>query len=62
MTSARPSIDVPQIIACKLQQSGDVFPRAEIVSLERLSVPEIQSRLDTLKNEISAIPGVTGFG
>ncbi len=46
----------------KLQQSGDVFPRAEIVSLERLSVPEIQSRLDTLKNEISAISGVTGFG
>jgi len=46
----------------KLQESGDVFPRSQIVSLQRLNVPEIQSRLEVLRNEISAISGVAGFG
>lgn len=46
----------------KLQESGDIFPRAQIVSLQRLLVPEIQSRQEVLRNEISLIPGVTGFG
>ncbi len=46
----------------KLQESGDVFPRSQVVSLQRLNVPEIQSRLEVLKNEISAVSGVTGFG
>jgi putative ABC transport system permease protein len=46
----------------KLQESGDIFPRSQIVSIQRLNVPEIQSRLEVIKNEISTIPGVTGFG
>ena len=46
----------------KLQESGDIFPRSQIVSIQRLNVPEIQSRLEVIRNEVSAIPGVTGFG
>ncbi len=46
----------------KLLESGDIFPRSQIVSIQRLNVPEIQSRLEVIRNEISAIPGVIGFG
>jgi putative ABC transport system permease protein len=45
----------------KLQKSADIYPRAQIVSLQRLSVPGIRSRFDVLKNEISTVRGVTGF-
>ena len=46
----------------RLQESGDIFPRSQIVSLQRLNVPEILSRQDVLRNEISAVAGVTYFG
>ena len=45
----------------RLQDAGDIFPRSQIVTLDRLKLPAIQSQLDVLRNEIRAIPGVTGI-
>ncbi len=44
----------------KLEESGNIFPRSQVVTLQRLDVDSIQMRLDSLRNELLAIPGVTG--
>lgn len=45
----------------KIEESGDIYPRSQIVTLQRLQLPRIQSRLDVLRNEIAAIQGVTSI-
>ena len=42
----------------KVKESSYVFPRSEIYTIDRLSVDSVRDRLDTLKNELEAIPNV----
>lgn len=42
----------------KIQESSYIFPRAEIYNLNRVGVPAIQERLETLRNELEALPNV----
>jgi putative ABC transport system permease protein len=44
----------------KIANASDLYPRSQIISLQRLDVESIRSRLDTLKNELRQIPGVEG--
>ena len=43
----------------KVKESSYEFPRSEIYTMDRLSVEGIQGRLDTLKNELEALPNVS---
>lgn len=43
----------------KVQDAGDIYPRSQIITLQRLSVESIQARLSALRNELLQIPGVT---
>ena len=42
----------------RVKESSYEFPRSEIYTLERLYVDSIRDRLDTLKNELEALPNV----
>lgn len=42
----------------KVVNSSEIYPRSQIVTLERLSIDEIQARRDTLTNEILGVQGV----
>ncbi|MDH4126325.1 MAG: ABC transporter permease [Gammaproteobacteria bacterium] len=42
----------------KVQESSYIFPRAEIYNLNRLGVETIQDRLETLRIELEALPGI----
>ena len=42
----------------KVKESSYVFPRSEIYTMDRLFVEGIKGRLDTLKNELEALPNV----
>jgi putative ABC transport system permease protein len=42
----------------KIEDSSNVFPRSEIITLKRLDVEPIQARMNTLRNELLKIPGV----
>ncbi|MEM9530439.1 MAG: FtsX-like permease family protein [Pseudomonadota bacterium] len=42
----------------KVEEESYVFPRDEVYNLERLGVDDIAPRLDTLKNELEALPSV----
>ena len=42
----------------KINESSYIFPRAEIYSLNRISVDSIQDRLDTLRHELESLPNV----
>ncbi|MGI9247702.1 MAG: FtsX-like permease family protein [Woeseiaceae bacterium] len=42
----------------RVQDSSYIFPRSEIYTLDRLRVEGISDRLDTLKNELEALPNV----
>ncbi len=42
----------------KIKESSYVFPRSEIYTLERLNIDTIRERLDTLRFELEALPGV----
>ena len=42
----------------KVKESSYVFPKSEIYTMDRLFVEGIQDRLDTLKNELEALPNV----
>ncbi len=44
----------------KVKEGSFIFPRDEVYNLSRLGVDEIAPRLDTLKNELEALPGVAG--
>mgnify|MGYP000524080954 CR=1 FL=1 len=43
----------------KLERSGDIYARSQIVTLKRLNIPDIKKQLKTLENELSAIGGVS---
>jgi putative ABC transport system permease protein len=42
----------------RIEESGSIFPRAEVYNLERLDVDELRGRHELLRNELSALPGV----
>jgi len=44
----------------RIEEAGDIYPRSQILTLNRLNLPEISSRLDVLRNELGSIPGVSG--
>lgn len=43
----------------KIESSSQIYPKSQILTLQRLQVESIQERLETLRNELKAIPGVT---
>ena len=42
----------------KVKESSYIFPRAEIYTLTRLGIDDIRGRLDTLGNELEALPNI----
>jgi len=42
----------------RVKEASQIFPRSEIYTLDRLNVESIRDRLETLQNELQAIPGV----
>ena len=42
----------------KVDQASYIFPRSEIYTLTRLGVDDIRERMDTLRNELEALPAV----
>ncbi len=42
----------------KIEASSNIYPKTQIITLSRLDVESIQSRLETLRNELLNIPGV----
>jgi putative ABC transport system permease protein len=46
----------------KVKDSSYIFPRSEIYTLDRLGVEDIRGRLDTLRNELEALPDVEAVG
>jgi putative ABC transport system permease protein len=43
----------------RVKEASYIFPRDEIYNLMRLNVDDIRERLDTLQNELEALPNVT---
>ncbi len=43
----------------KIEKASHIYPRSAILTLHRLDVESIQARLETLRNELLHIPGVT---
>jgi len=43
----------------RFEMSSYIYPRSQILTLQKLQIKNVQKRLDTLKNEIKLIPGVT---
>ncbi len=41
-----------------VQESGNIYPRSEVYTLDRIGVDGIESRLDTLRYELEALPDV----
>jgi putative ABC transport system permease protein len=46
----------------RVKESSYIFPKEEIYTLQRLQVDDIRPRLDTLRNELMALPNVTAVG
>ena len=42
----------------KVEEAGDIYPRSQIIVLQRVGVESIQDRHTTFKNEVLKIPGV----
>ena len=42
----------------RVKESSYIFPRSEIYTIDRLQIDGVKERLDTLKNELEAIPNV----
>ena len=42
----------------RVESAGNIYPRSQIITLKRLGVESIQQRLETLRTELLAIPGV----
>ncbi len=42
----------------KVEDSGDIYPKSQIVTLQRLGLESIQARIDTLRNQLLNVPGV----
>ncbi len=43
----------------KIEKASNIYPKSAILTLHRLDVESIQARLETLRNELINIPGVT---
>jgi putative ABC transport system permease protein len=43
-----------------IADSAEIYPKSEIIVLQRLAPEGIRARLETLRNELENIPGVTG--
>lgn len=43
----------------KIDSAGEIYPRSQIITLERLDVKSIQQKMGTLRNELIKLPGVT---
>ncbi len=46
----------------RVKESSYIFPRAEIYTVDRLQIDGITERLDTLRNELEALPNVDAVG
>lgn len=46
----------------KIENSAEIYPKSQIITLERIGVESIQARLNTLKNELERLPGVASVG
>ncbi len=44
----------------KIEDSAEIYPKSQIITLDRLGVDSIQTRLETLRNELERLPAVTG--
>jgi putative ABC transport system permease protein len=42
----------------KIENSSNIYPREQIITLDRLNVESIRPRLDTLRHELLKVPGV----
>jgi len=42
----------------QIENSSHIYPKSQIITLRRIDVPSIRSRLDTLKTELEKLPGV----
>jgi len=42
----------------RVEQSAEIYPKSQIITLERIGVEGIQPRLETLRNELERLPGV----
>jgi putative ABC transport system permease protein len=42
----------------RIESSSNIYPKSQILTLQRLGVKGIHERLDTLRNELKSIPGV----
>lgn len=43
----------------RVMDSGDIYPRSQILTLKRLGLDSIRDRMGTLRNELMRIPGVS---
>ena len=46
----------------KIEDSAEIYPKSQIISLSRLGVDSIQARLETLKTELERLPAVSRVG
>lgn len=46
----------------KIERSAEIYPKSQIVTLDRLGVDSIQARLETLRTELERLPAVTRVG
>ncbi|MEM8765989.1 MAG: FtsX-like permease family protein [Pseudomonadota bacterium] len=44
----------------KIESASEIYPKSQIITLSRLGVDSLMPRLETLRNELLTIPGVTG--
>ncbi len=42
----------------QIENASNIYPKSQIITLQRLDVPSIRTRLATLKNELEKLPGV----
>ncbi|MGK0222041.1 MAG: putative ABC transport system permease protein, partial [Limisphaerales bacterium] len=42
----------------KVEESAEIYPKSEIITLSRLGLESIQAKLETLRTEVEKIPGV----
>ncbi len=43
----------------KIEGSADMYPKSQIIALSRIGIDDIRPRLETLRNELARVPGVT---
>ena len=43
----------------KIENSAEIYPKSQIITLDRVGVESIQARLDTLRNELERVAGVS---